>query len=51
MTAGHFGLRVGCDLIGNHVRGHLLTEAGITLKDREVMRLVKSPVPLEKEAP
>lgn len=20
MTAGHFGLRVGCDLIGNHVR-------------------------------
>lgn len=47
--AAHFGLRVGCDLIGNtDVRGDLLTEAGKALKDREVMELVKSPVPLGK---
>lgn len=47
MIAGHCGLRVGCDLIGNtEVHGDLLTEAGIALKDREVMQLVKSPVPL-----
>lgn len=51
MMAGHFILRVGCDLISNHVRGYLLTEGGIALKDREVMWLVKSPVPLEKEVP
>ena len=49
MIAGRFGLWLGWDLIGNtDMPGDLLTEAGIAVKDREVKRLVKSPIALGK---